>query len=170
MAYMKNLVGKRFGRLTVIEFSHKEVNPSRTTNYWKCKCTCGNTAIVNTSNLCTGNTKSCGCYKKELLVKKKTNRFVFPVLDTLDVTRCEEFWKLKEEFKEFVEAIEEYDNCEGFGNEEKKNHLLEEFFDLVQVSVNLIDMLDISSLDKQEAYRIHLLKMLSRGWDIKTYV
>lgn len=39
---------------------------------WLCKCDCGQTAIVETSNLTTGNTKSCGCLREsagELAIK-----------------------------------------------------------------------------------------------------
>lgn len=60
-----DLVGKRFGRLTVIE---KVRDPNRdpgTDNKWKCKCDCGNYACVLTSNLTTGNTNSCGCYRAD---------------------------------------------------------------------------------------------------------
>lgn len=55
MAKMKklNLVGKKRGRLTFIEFSHIK----NYATYWKCKCSCGNTTTVQGS----GNVKSCGC-------------------------------------------------------------------------------------------------------------
>ena len=32
---------------------------------WKCICVCGKTSFVNTKNLRTGNTRSCGCLKLE---------------------------------------------------------------------------------------------------------
>lgn len=57
-----NISGKRFGRLSVIEFSH-------TTNYgksmWKCRCDCGREKIVMGSHLTSGATQSCGCLGKE---------------------------------------------------------------------------------------------------------
>jgi hypothetical protein len=51
------IIGKKFGKLTVIEFSHMNFNDS----YWKCKCDCGEEKIVNRKNLRTGYTISCGC-------------------------------------------------------------------------------------------------------------
>lgn len=52
-----------FGRLTVI----KEL-PERKDNriVCECKCECGNTINVKKIYLTTGQTKSCGCVKKEL--------------------------------------------------------------------------------------------------------
>lgn len=63
----ENLTGKRFGRLTVIEFSHKENNKI----FWKCKCDCGNETIVRADGLKTGHAKSCGCYNKERVSETK---------------------------------------------------------------------------------------------------
>lgn len=68
-----DLTGKRFGRLTVI----KEVSPHYSKSgvrmrMWECKCDCGNNRILSTSNITNGNTKSCGCLKKELLLSKNT--------------------------------------------------------------------------------------------------
>ena len=52
-----NLIGEKFGRLTVQEWVGN--------GKWKCLCECGNTILVQTDNLKSGNTKSCGCYQKE---------------------------------------------------------------------------------------------------------
>ena len=52
-----NLKGKRFGKLTVIDFSR--VKDGRI--YWKCKCDCGNECEAQTQLLKDGRTKSCGC-------------------------------------------------------------------------------------------------------------
>lgn len=58
-----DLTGLRFGRLTVVKFSHK--NEKR--HYcWLCKCDCGNNIIVRGGSLNTGNTKSCGCLMREV--------------------------------------------------------------------------------------------------------
>jgi hypothetical protein len=55
------LIGKRFGRLLVIEDVSKR-NKWREI-LWKCLCTCGTITIVAGGNLVRGNTSSCGCLK-----------------------------------------------------------------------------------------------------------
>lgn len=61
MATKIDISGKRFGRLTVISFSHIKA----TCSFWNCQCDCGKTCIVGKRNLNAGHTQSCGCYKKE---------------------------------------------------------------------------------------------------------
>lgn len=57
-----DLVGRRFGRLLVIEaLSERSKNGCV---LWRCKCDCGNEHIVMTQNLTNGNTQSCGCIRK----------------------------------------------------------------------------------------------------------
>lgn len=65
MPRFKNLVGQRFGRLTVI--SKQESVKKQVT--WLCKCDCGNQKIVKAGQLRTNRTKSCGCYRKEVAKK-----------------------------------------------------------------------------------------------------
>lgn len=54
-----NLVGKTFGRLTVINTTDERDKKGRI--IWECRCNCGNVVKLNTSSLKSGNTKSCGC-------------------------------------------------------------------------------------------------------------
>ena len=56
-------VGKIFGRLTVVEYSHTKGGKA----FWHCICSCGNEVVVPTGHLSNGHTKSCGCYKNELI-------------------------------------------------------------------------------------------------------
>lgn len=56
-----NLVGKKFGRLLVIE----KTTPLNGHTRWLCKCDCGNECVAYGNSLKTGNTTSCGCYKTE---------------------------------------------------------------------------------------------------------
>lgn len=56
-----DLLGKTFGRLTVIEHCYKD-----NVSAWKCKCSCGNEKIIKTSYLIRGVSNSCGCYCREL--------------------------------------------------------------------------------------------------------
>lgn len=69
---MTSLVGKTFGRLTVLNRDlSKEIGHGKE-SYWNCKCECGNTISVLGKSLTTGKTKSCGCLRKELLTQKNT--------------------------------------------------------------------------------------------------
>ena len=58
-----SIVGKRFGRLVVLrETAHRDKNG---TIVWDCQCDCGNECTATTSNLRRGDTRSCGCLRKE---------------------------------------------------------------------------------------------------------
>jgi hypothetical protein len=55
------MIGKRFGRLTVIESGGVSKNRKL---LWICQCDCGNiTKPIVGSNLRSGTTKSCGCLR-----------------------------------------------------------------------------------------------------------
>lgn len=56
----KNIAGDKFGKLTVLSIAKRGHGYVQ----WNCICECGNKAIVGTSNLVRGVTKSCGCMKK----------------------------------------------------------------------------------------------------------
>ena len=57
------MINKRFGRLVVQAKTDKRENGRIV---WLCKCDCGNTVEVTTTYLNNGDTRSCGCLKKEL--------------------------------------------------------------------------------------------------------
>lgn len=59
MPKIKDLDGQRFSNLVVLKYLGIEKHKAQ----WQCKCDCGNIAIVSSSNLIAGNTKSCGCLK-----------------------------------------------------------------------------------------------------------
>ena len=63
------LIGERFGRLTVYDFSH--INDKGDV-FWECICDCGQTVTVCGGSLTSGNTKSCGCYNRELTIERFT--------------------------------------------------------------------------------------------------
>lgn len=56
-------LGKRFGRLVVVELVHRGGNDRSAT--WKCKCDCGDTTIGTSKALRTGDKQSCGCRQKD---------------------------------------------------------------------------------------------------------
>ncbi len=66
MATDVELIGKRFGRLTVVE----RVADGR----WLCACDCGGQNIVRKKHLLHGKIRSCGCLKSELETKQKQRK------------------------------------------------------------------------------------------------
>lgn len=61
------LLGKKFGRLTVIQEYGKDKNGKV---LWECQCDCGNKTVSIGSNLVRGKSLSCGCLKNELTSKR----------------------------------------------------------------------------------------------------
>lgn len=61
MEKSSNLVGQRFGKLTVIEKTDKTEDRYFT---WRCKCDCGGEITVNTKRLKRGTVTDCGCVPK----------------------------------------------------------------------------------------------------------
>ena len=67
----KTMIGKRFGKLTVIEFAGVSKNRKL---MWICKCDCGKiTHPIVGSNLRSGQTKSCGCFCVEISKRNRTH-------------------------------------------------------------------------------------------------
>jgi hypothetical protein len=64
MTKLLDITGKRFGRITVANYSGNGL--------WNCVCDCGNEKPVKGSNLKRGLSTSCGCYRKERLLKCRT--------------------------------------------------------------------------------------------------
>jgi hypothetical protein len=59
-----HLVDQRFGKL-VVQSRLGNNGKNKKLVYWLCKCDCGKTIEVSTSNLRGGVVKSCGCYREE---------------------------------------------------------------------------------------------------------
>lgn len=74
---VKDLTGKHFGYLTVIERDKDHISKSgRIRTKWKCRCefdNCGNIISVLSTNLIQGTTISCGCYREKVNQFKKKN-------------------------------------------------------------------------------------------------
>lgn len=63
-----DLIGERFYRLTVLEHAGSKNGHS----LWKCQCDCGKESIILGGNLKNGLSRSCGCLRSEMMVKKQT--------------------------------------------------------------------------------------------------
>jgi hypothetical protein len=58
--------GERFGRLVVIQSAERDKWRNL---LWECQCDCGGFTLVTMHNLRSGNTRSCGCLKREALAR-----------------------------------------------------------------------------------------------------
>ena len=58
--------GQRFGRLIVLEHIGSDACQKVV---WRCLCNCGQETFVTSGSLVTGNSTSCGCYRKERVTK-----------------------------------------------------------------------------------------------------
>lgn len=59
----KDLSGKRFGKLIVLSFDHRD---TRGNACWICQCDCGKNHIVRGTSLERKEISSCGCYRVEV--------------------------------------------------------------------------------------------------------
>lgn len=74
-----DLVGQRFGNLTVISKDESYVKPSgQKVAMWKCMCDCGNTISIRSEYLRSGSRTSCGCIedKQRDIVGQRFGRLV----------------------------------------------------------------------------------------------
>ena len=66
MPAFRNLVGNRFGRLTVLR--HIGRTPAKK-QLWECLCDCGKPHRADSGSLVQGSVTSCGCYLRERITK-----------------------------------------------------------------------------------------------------
>ena len=79
-----NLIGKRFGKLVVIQ---QDKQPHKDGfAYWICQCDCGNiTRPIRSASLKDGRTKSCGC------INSLGNQLIKSILVHENIPFCEEY-------------------------------------------------------------------------------
>jgi hypothetical protein len=72
MGALIDIVGMRFGHWTVLA-RHPERNRTGAV-YWlcRCDCDCGTERIVRGAALHAGTTTSCGCWRREVVIKRNT--------------------------------------------------------------------------------------------------
>jgi len=64
MAGLIDLMGQRFGRLTVVS---RAENSKQCQARWNCVCDCGGKTTTTGQHLRDGNTKSCGCLQRDII-------------------------------------------------------------------------------------------------------
>lgn len=65
MGAIQDLLGKKYGKLTVIYLT----TSARGRRAWGCHCSCGNRIVVETGRLNSGRVNSCGCRQLESATK-----------------------------------------------------------------------------------------------------
>ena len=117
----KYLVGKRFGKLTVTKQLKKRYFGSIV---WECLCDCGSVTEVSTNALKQGSTKSCGCFKLEVLEKQvgENNPNYNPNLT--DEERLKNRYRMSDgDFRTWANLIKDRDNytCQVCGDNKGGN-------------------------------------------------
>lgn len=69
MGQIEDLTGRKFGRLTVVEYAGSDNGHG---SKWKCICDCGSTKVIRAKNL-KGGVHSCGCLNLEKLSQRATH-------------------------------------------------------------------------------------------------
>lgn len=64
---IKDITGRRFGRLLVLRFSH--IGDRWKVAYWYCQCDCGGVCVVAGKHLRSLKIQSCGCLVSEKIAK-----------------------------------------------------------------------------------------------------
>ncbi len=88
---LKDIVGKRFGRLTVTGYAGtgQDLGKNNPEHFWQVRCDCGNEKIVGQWELEHGDTRSCGCLHNEKLVES------MKLIDGTSITALENEDKLR---------------------------------------------------------------------------
>lgn len=102
-----NLIGQRFGRLTVVSFNEEESNKPRgksgyKVHYWNCKCDCGVEKPICSTSLINGSSKSCGCLRKELIGELSKERWQDEEFREMESEKTKKQWE-NEEFRKIRE-------------------------------------------------------------------
>jgi len=72
MGVIIDLVGKKFGKIEVLEYSHSRLTHGAV---WKVRCDCGTEKLIPGKLLKNGTTSSCGCLKAQPIEDKTGLRF-----------------------------------------------------------------------------------------------
>lgn len=137
----QDFIGRKYGRLTIVaEAEDIRFSSVSVKRVFVCRCECGNVLEVRYDAMASGNTKSCGCYKREQTIasniKNKTTHGLnhHPLYSTWDsmnrrcynkntknfehyggrgIYVCDEW---RDDPTEFIRwAVEETEWCEGCG-------------------------------------------------------
>lgn len=129
-----NLVGRRFGKLTVV----RQLRNIKSQKLWLCKCDCGSYISLTSYILNSGHTKSCGCLRSEkhsymeTQVKAFLQKRSIPFISEYTTDDCISDKGLRLRFDFYLPSYNTIIECDG----EQHFHPVE-FFGGVQAFNNL---------------------------------
>lgn len=169
----ENLIGKKFGHLTVLEKTDKRANFGCIV--WKCQCDCKrqNIVYVDTKSLKSGHTQSCGCKKSKGETK------IASILDSLHISFIQQF--IFDECKDIIslrfdfylpdyntcieyDGLQHYKPIEYFGGEEnyieskRKDNIKNKFCEEHNIKLIRIPYTDYNKIDSD-----YIIKCISDG-------
>lgn len=142
MPKLIDMTGQKFGRLTVIEYSHANKQGN---SMWKCRCDCGTEIIARGADLKSHNTSSCGCFRSELSRNRITKH-------SMTGTRIHDIW-CNMKGRCFNKNNPRYDDWGGRGItvcDEWKNSF-ESFYDWAMAN-GYSDNLSLDRIDNNKNY------------------
>lgn len=87
-------IGVRFSRLV----TQKRIMKPKRGVVWECLCDCGKTIFIKTASLKNGNTKSCGCFNLEEIIKRNHDpKLILKRMKSASDAIISLHWKTQEE-------------------------------------------------------------------------
>lgn len=170
------MIGKQFGKLTVIERAEDYVSPKGYRDKkWKCVCSCVDKgiSIVRESNLKSGHTTSCGCAQRDAVKNNFTKRNEYNLDGEYGIcylSNGKEVMFDKEDY-ETIKGWTWYDSNSGYVSSSKmnrgKNNIVK-MHDLVMGYYNIknkglvVDHINHNTLDNRKAN----LRVITRSQNI----
>jgi len=151
MALLKDLTGQTFNMLYVEKISHR--HGPREKVYYQCTCACGETAVVEGSNLKSGSVKSCGCLLKKSPPNKTHGGREHPLYGVWQNMKNRCYNKNVESYKDYG-AIG-IDVCESWRND------FQPFFDWAKAN-NWEKGLEIDRIKNDKGYSPENCRIVTR--------
>jgi phosphoribosyl-ATP pyrophosphohydrolase len=101
-----------------------------------------------------------GIEKGYCIASLKQEGILLKNINLTGISGNQQLKKVKEEFREFTDSMCQFIVNEG--NMESKNHFIEEYFDLVQSALGLLERFGISADEVMREYPKHLEKIKNR--------
>lgn len=118
MRRAKDITGRRFGRLTVLQRASSDTFGN---SAWLCLCDCGKKKVIGRPNLISGNSTSCGCFNRELITKHGQSRTrLYRVWSTMAYCAAQKGVSVCEEWRNSFQAFSDWAMAHGFKEDAPK--------------------------------------------------